>query len=174
MFVGWNWYWDTESTSASEFEEDSVNSPIGEEATPICSTDEGDSDILPTIIVFKCIGTNKETLYQELLAEANRLLRTGVKVSVRLTPEPNNPVNSRAIAFECQVHGKWGRIGYVVNEVLEEVHKAINNNEIVETNFKWIKFITDWYMSGPGYFTAISISKLGNWAPVVVSYQSTR
>ncbi len=61
-----------------------------------------------------------------------------------------------------------------MNEVLEEVHTAINNDRIEGVRFKWIKFITDWYYSGPGWFTAICISKFGNWSQVVIDYQSTR
>ena len=94
--------------------------------------------------MFKCIGTNKEESYQEALAKSNRRLRNGENVPVRLTPEPSNPVNSKAIAFECEIDGHWERIRYVVNEVLEEAHTAINNDKIEGIRFKWTKFITDW------------------------------
>lgn len=82
---------------------------------------------------------------------ANSLLLKGETVPVRLTSEPGNPINSKAIALECEIDGQWGRIGYFLNEVLEDVHKAINNKEITGVSFKWIKFITDWYKSGRRY-----------------------
>ncbi len=120
------------------------------------------------------VGTTKEHSYQEILAEANRLIRTCETVPVRLTPDPSNPINAKAISFECQINGHWQRIGYAVNEVLDELHRDMRNNVIIGVNFKWIKFITDWYRSGPGWFTAINITKNGKWAKVIMDYESTR
>lgn len=109
------------------------------------------------------------------MCEANTLLRNNEDVPVRLTPEPNNPYDSQAIAFECQLKDKkWRRIGYVVREALEEMHRALNNGDILSVRFGWIKFIADWYMSGPGYFAGIKISKRGDWPASVVRCGSTR
>ena len=30
--------------------------------------------------------------------------------------------------------------------------------------FAWIKYITDWFRSGPGFFAAINTSKRGDWS----------
>jgi len=51
-------------------------------------------------------------------------------VPVRMRPEPTNIVNSRAIVFECELDGKWSKIGYVVSDILYEVHAAISSNLI--------------------------------------------
>ncbi len=142
VFVGWKWYWDIACSHSHEDSCDSNNDSNND------SDDIIDNALQRThTVVFKCIGTTKEESYQEVLAKSNRRLRNGENVPVRLTPEPSNPVNSKAIAFECEIDGHWERIGYVVNEVLEEVHIAINNEKIEGVRFKWIKFITDWYGS---------------------------
>lgn len=101
----------------------------------------------PHIVMFKCIG-----------ATHCSLLQSGEDVPVRLTPEPNNPRDSQAIAFECQLKDKKWRIGYVVREALEETHKALNNRDILNFRFGWIKYATDWFRSGPGFFAAMKIS----------------
>ena len=62
------------------------------------------------------------------------------------------------IAFVCSIDGKWSRIGYVVKEVADKVHEAIRDNKIISVKFAWIKYITNWPNSGPGYFTGISIT----------------
>ena len=42
---------------------------------------------------------------------------------MRLIPEPHN-VDSKAIALQCELDGKWLQIGYIVKELLDEVHVA--------------------------------------------------
>ena len=44
-------------------------------------------------------------------------------MQVDLVPEPENPQDSKAIAFKCKVDGKWCVIGYVVREALDVVHQ---------------------------------------------------
>ena len=63
--------------------------------------------------------------------------------------EPYNPFDCNAIAFQCKIYGKWKRIGYVVSEILREVHTAI---EIVRVEFARVKYISDLTRSGPGVF----------------------
>ncbi len=56
---------------------------------PDCDSDSNDSDDIMQrthTVVFKCIGTNKEESYQEVLAKSNRRLRNGENVPVRLNP----------------------------------------------------------------------------------------
>jgi len=50
--------------------------------------------------------------------------QNGANVSVKIEPEPTNPYDSKAICFKCFVGGLWCRIGYIVREVLDEVHEA--------------------------------------------------
>ena len=68
-------------------------------------------------VTFKVIGCTKEPEYQHILEKSRDLLEEGCVVHVKLSPEPNNPFDPKAIAFICEVDGKLHRIGYVVREV---------------------------------------------------------
>jgi hypothetical protein len=122
-------------------------------------------------VIFKVIGCTKEQGYQEALRKARDSMQSGVDVPV---PEPSNPFNTNAVAFMCFIDNKWHRIGYVVNEILHHIHEAINNNLIISVKFAWIKFISDWMHSGPGYFAGVALTKYGEWPKIVVSKRSTR
>ena len=126
-------------------------------------------------ITFKCMGTTKDNRYQFTLAEASHKLNNGSYVAVRLREEPDNPKDSKAIAFDCQLdHGaKWERIGYVVREALDGVHSAIQSQAILSVKFKWIRFITHWSRSSMGWYCGISITKSGTWSREVVCHKST-
>ena len=134
------------------------------------STSSELDDSVPAIthsVIFKCIGAHKEIHYQEILAAANRKLEKGTKVPVKLDPEPQNKYDNRAIAFVCQIDDtNWERIGYVVSEVLEEVHQAINNREILNVTFDWIKYIV--HFKSPGWYAGIRISRKGEWSQKVL------
>ena len=54
-------------------------------------------------VVFKCIGTTKELCYQERLAKASQLMNKGEAVLVKIKPEPDNAVDSKAIIFQCKL-----------------------------------------------------------------------
>ena len=43
----------------------------------------------------------------------------------------SNPRDAQAIAFKCQLDGKWKTIGYVVSELLDEVHNVMDNGRII-------------------------------------------
>ena len=73
----------------------------------------------------KCIGTTKEIQYQERFKQIAKLRNRGLEVPCHLKPEPDNPFDSNAIAFECQIDGMWQIIGYIVREALDEVHEAL-------------------------------------------------
>uniref|UniRef100_A0A1X7UYH9 Uncharacterized protein n=1 Tax=Amphimedon queenslandica TaxID=400682 RepID=A0A1X7UYH9_AMPQE len=64
--------------------------------------------------------------------------------------EPYNPRDSKALAFVCKIGDKEHTIGYVVSELLDEVHRAINRHDIVSVELSWVRYITDWTKSGPG------------------------
>ena len=79
----------------------------------------------PHKLVFKCIGSKKESSYQRALRTVGDKLLGGTDVPVRLVKEPLNPRDSRAIAFKCKLD-KWHTIGYVVRELTDKVHDAMN------------------------------------------------
>ena len=74
----------------------------------------------------------------------------------------------------CQIDGEHRTIGYVVGEVLEEVHTALDSGSVLSVEFAWVRYITDWSRSGPGFFAIISIEKRGRWSETAVRYSSTR
>ena len=88
---------------------------------------------------FKVIGVTRENSYQQTLERENELRHTGNTVPVSLYPEPENPVDSKALAFKCLLDDKWCRIGYVVREALDEVHDALQSNCITSITFRWDK-----------------------------------
>ena len=75
------------------------------------------SPIIEHTITFNCIGTTKSGEYQNILSKAKKELSLNQPVPVRLMPEPNNPMDNKAIAFECCMQGKWMRVGYVIREL---------------------------------------------------------
>ena len=78
------------------------------------------------VIVFKCIGAVRDEGQQKALEQTFIARRNGETVPVKIEPEPTNPYDSKAIkfCFKCFVGGMWCRIGYIVREVLDEVHEA--------------------------------------------------
>ena len=78
-------------------------------------------------VTFKCIGANRDSSQQNALRVAAENIRTGLNIPVRLNPQPDNPADSNAIAFQCFVQQKWQRVGYVVCEVLPYVHDAMRD-----------------------------------------------
>ena len=94
-------------------------------------------------------------------------------VPVQMEPEPENIWDSKASAFFCNIDGQWPRIGYVVREVLDDVHEAIRNEMVLSVKFAWIKYITSWSRSGPGYYAGIDVAREGNWSSKVMASRST-
>ena len=69
--------------------------------------------------MFKCLGCTKQVQFQEKLAQIAVLLNSDKHVPCRLELEPDNPIDSKAIAFSCYIGESWCTIGYVVSEVLD-------------------------------------------------------
>lgn len=80
------------------------------------------------------MGTLFEQSRQNALEKTADLMRKGDSIPVKLVPEPENKYNSKAIAFHCKLEGKWYSIGYVVREVLDAVHRAIQEKNIFLLN----------------------------------------
>lgn len=68
-------------------------------------------------------------------------MHNGCTVPVRMRYEPTNIVDARAVVFECLLEEKWVKIGYVVRDILDKVHSAIDNSLILNVRFKWLKYI---------------------------------
>ena len=128
------WKWDTnvvaslddnagDSKSDSESELDSNKSTGSPESEN--GNEEDVQEIFTHTVSFKVIGCKKELIYQDVLEKCRDAMQDGQDIPVRLTPEPENPFDSRAIAFMCFMDEKWYRIGYVMSEILEEVHQCM-------------------------------------------------
>lgn len=128
-----------------------------------------DDENITHLVTFKCIGTTKEPRYQEVLAESVLKKRNGEEVQFRIQPEPRNVFDTRAIAIECFTGTQWERVGYSVHTVLDSVHQTLQHNNIVSVELKWVKFITHWTRSCPGWYCGIEITRKGGlWSEVVL------
>ena len=111
---------------------------------------ESDS-ILPVThtVTFKCIGCTKEHAYQEILKRIAQMQHRGENMLCKIQPEPENPIDSEAIAFKCKLDGQWHTIGYAVKEVLKDVHEALTqNNKVTNVSIDWVKFVIYWKTPG--------------------------
>ena len=148
--------------------DDSHDESSTEEELSETSEEESDKmvnrEVASHVLTFKCIGATKSQDYQAALRKARDLMLGGQVVPVTLMHEPTNPHDSRALAFVCHIDGKQQIIGYVVSEVVEEVHSAIDAASIVSVKFAWVRYITDWTRSGPGFFAGVDIEKKGRWS----------
>ena len=113
-------------------------------------------------VTFRCTGTTREDRYQETLAHVVQLRNAGQEVLCKLQSEPENPFDSLAIAFRCEVDISWHTIGYVVKEVLDELHEALSAKKITVASFDWVKFIIYWRT--PGWYAGIKVSRIGEWS----------
>ena len=95
-------------------------------------------------------------------------MKDGETVAVKLQKEPDNPFDSRAIAFMCMLHDKWERIGYIVKEAIDPVHDAMRNNHITEVRFDWLKYIV--YFQDRGWYAGIMIRKKYEWLKSVLRH----
>ena len=76
--------------------------------------------------------------------------------------------------LDMYVNGKFQRIGYVVREVLMDVHSAIQRDEIISVKLGWVKLVVSWTVGGPNMYAVIDITKRGEWPKNVVRYASTK
>ena len=125
-------------------------------------------------VTFKCIGPVHDTNAQALFSRVSQILHGGGGVDVRVSPEPDNPYDSQAIAFQCHIDRKWQRIGYVVRECLSHVHEAIQEKRLLSVKFSWAKYLVCWARSGPGFYAGIDLTVSGNWHRDVIKSQSTK
>lgn len=185
VMLVWEWEWTSYDSSDSEEEEEDIES--GEPNNPYLQSDSEhsadettDSEPPPFLpsqthtVTFKCIGSVHSQDSQMVLSRISKVLCQGGSVSVCVQPEPDNQYDSKAIAFRCHVDGKWQRIGYVVRECLDHVHKAMQDKRLLSVELAWAKYLICWSRSGPGFYAGINMSISGEWHRDVVRCQSTR
>ena len=131
VLIVWKWSWEDDGEAEPEDQSESLSS---------------DPETDTHSLVFKCMGSNKEVRYQETLKKAAELQDKGESIPVWVHPEPDNPVDSKAIAFECQINNECG---YVVREALPAVHKALADEVIADVSIEWIRYIVHWSRSSP-------------------------
>ena len=101
MYLLWEWECieNKDTTQTEVYEENSSDSDV--DSQPEELRDAGD-EIMPLdthTVTFKCTDANRSPSYQTALKTVSELLRDGHNVPVKLFPEPDNPVDSKAIAF---------------------------------------------------------------------------
>ena len=157
--VIWKWKWTDQDETFEDNASDDEEITVIPETPPAVSDEEeaeeeeeqeeecdgfhlGFSPIVTHTVTFKCIGTTKEDRYQETLARIAQLRNAGQEVLCKLQPEPENPFDSLAIAFRCEIDSYWHTIGYVVKEALDDVHEALSAKKITAVSFDWVKFVS--------------------------------
>ena len=121
VLVFWRWNWQDAALPAPEDDNSAEDSDEGccsdggeHDNTDDSTDDDFDSTLVTHSVIFKCIGVTKDSRSQGSLAAAAQKQKKQEQVEVHLRKEPNNPVDSRAIAFDCKLTSNWERIGYVV------------------------------------------------------------
>ncbi len=109
-------------------------------STPPSSEDENGEGPIATTVTFKCIGVLRDPDLQQILKEIKQRRDNGEAVLVRLQPEPANAFDSRAILFQAFHLRIWQPCGYVVKEIVEDVHAAIEAQNISSVEFCWVRY----------------------------------
>ena len=143
--------------------------PDGTEGSP----PDVSEDTKPHTVIFKCIGATRDDSYQAALKAARDKMESGEDVPVIMEPEPENIWDPNAIAFKCLLDGHYLRIGYVVREISQEVLQSLAEKEVIGVKFKWIKYMSIWTMSGPGFYAGIAVTKKGQWSSKVIKSSSS-
>ena len=116
VFVLWKWDQIQVERDESDYERTSHKYDDEEKSSEEEHTEDCPESLF--MIISKCIGTTKEHRYQETLAEVALSRRNELDVEFRISPEPTNPFDARAIAFKCFLNNRWERVGYMVTDVL--------------------------------------------------------
>lgn len=153
---------DSDSTSNN-----STNAPL----SPAPSTGNIDSDTDQQTVTFKVIGVMRDQDIQTLLREIIDRREKGDTIAVKIIAEPDNLFDSRAVSFKASVDGEWKTIGYVVREIVEEIHSAIDSDSIIRTEFAWVRYKL--WKKAPGYYAAVDITRTGQWPSAVHRVRST-
>ncbi len=133
------WKWEVLNCDSMDvLESDESEGHDTEESTD--TADDSDVSSFHTV-TFKCIGATRSNDSQDALKKVVRLRDSGLRVPVNVVCEPRNPVDARAIAFQCKLGDTSCTIGYVVSEALDAVHSALRSKTIVNVRFGWVKYL---------------------------------
>lgn len=127
--------------------------------------------ITNSLMVTQCIGATRDEEQQKAVEQAYMARQRGEAVPVKIEAEPKKPYDSKAI---CMVDGSWCRIGYIVREVLDEVHEAIADGHILQVRFAWVKLLLEWTLPGPGFYAGIDVAHGGEWSCICIRSASTK
>lgn len=170
FLIVWRWVEQEEDEEDPETDAGYVQEE-GESLSTESDLEDGAPTELSTV-TFKCVGVTRDPVYQAALGSARKLIQEGLTVPVKLVPEPNNPFDSRAISFQCYIDNSWKIIGYLVKEVCDSVHEALQSNSVVSTNFAWVKYKIV-RTTGPGYYAAVDVTRKGMWPSKVKQSANT-
>ena len=108
---------------------DSENSDDDDSATDLTA-----SLSLLTTGDYKCIGSTKETQYQEALSSTAARLNRGEAVPCQVLPEPNPIEKSEALCIQFKLDRKWYKVGYVIHEALSNLHTAPRESKVTKVS----------------------------------------
>ena len=133
IFIISKWSFEKVTNEEAEAIESVKDSDECEQSLSLFSSPDSEPDELLAqqhTIAFKVMGTTKLSGVQHILQKARDFLVNGTVVPVRVLPEPTNPIDKNAIAFQCYLDNKWHKFGYAVKEVTGEIHTALMKKEI--------------------------------------------
>ena len=129
--VLWEWEW---IEDMELFEPSIENQEDSDHDTQNSTESEVPPSSVPTIpvthtVTFKCIGTVRSPAYQNTLKKVCELRTEGHEVPINIFCEPENPIDSKAIAFRCQIKASYNwclasGIGESDNSVTQKKPKA--------------------------------------------------
>ncbi len=79
-------------------------------------------------------------------------LRNAGQDVCKLQQELENPFDSLAITFRCEVDRSWHTIGYIVKEALDDFHEALSAKKTTALLFDWVT---------PAWYAGIKVSRIG-------------
>ena len=152
VFIIWHWEWQEEFSSD---EDDRTSITVIPETPSISDSENSDDDsttnltaslsllttgdtVITHAVTFKCIGSTKETQYQEALSSAAARLNRGEAVLCQVLPEPNNPIDSEAICIQFKLDRKWYKVGYVIHEALSDLHTALRESKVTKVSIDYL------------------------------------
>ena len=147
-----------------------LNPDPNESLSTASNLDEEEPEL--STVNFKCIGVTHDPTYQDCLKTVSGLLQAGTTLSVKVILEPNNPFDSRGLAFQCLIDSKWQVTGYLIKELCDIVHEAIADGSIISVRFAWVRYKVV-RTTEPGYYAAIDITLKGKSPPNIHRSAST-